>query len=145
MRGRVTDIFSRALAVLCLAGCIAAAAPALASSEAAKPSGPVFVKLPPIILPVFNGNTVARQAGVTLALELNEGKAESDIEPQRRRLVDAFISDLYAMFEERHDEDRVIDAALIKGRLGETAARILGPGIVREVLIQQAFERSRGR
>jgi hypothetical protein len=39
----------------------------------------------------------------------------------------------------------VIDAPAIMERLGATADRILGPGVVRAVLIQQAFVRPRAR
>jgi hypothetical protein len=135
---------SRSLLGAALLTVLLAAGPAGANEAPAK-LGPTFIALAPIVLPVFEGNVVARQAGVLLSLELVEGKSEADVEPQRRRLVDAFISDLYALFEQRHGADRVIDAPAIKQRLGATADRILGPGIVRAVLIQQAFERPRGR
>jgi flagellar protein FliL len=138
---RVTGI-SRRLCAAALVTAGLAAGPVWASGTPAA-GGPAYMTLAPIVLPVFDGNTVTRQAGVMLTLELAEGKTEADVEPQRRRLVDAFISDLYALFEQRHDADRVIDAGLIKSRLGETATRILGPGVVHEVLIQQAFERQR--
>jgi flagellar protein FliL len=136
---RIGGLLQAALLACCLA------APAGANEAPPSPAGPAFVTLAPIVLPVFEGDAVKRQAGVLLSLELVEGKTVADVEPQRRRLVDAFIGDLYALFEQRQDADRVIDAPLIKERLGATAARILGPGVVREVLIQQAFERTRGR
>jgi flagellar FliL protein len=106
--------------------------------------GPTFVKLPPIVLPVFNSqNKVTRQAGLVLALELNPGKTEADIEPSRRQLYDAFITDLYSLYDQTGGAGRVIEPGLIKQRLQETSDRVLGPGIVHEVLIQQAFERAR--
>lgn len=122
----------------------AMASPARASSEAPPPpGGPVFVKLAPIVLPVFNGESVVRQAGVVLALELEKSRTEADVAPQRPRLMNAFIGDLVELYEQRQGADRVIDAAAIKERLQGTAERVLGPGIVHEVLIQQAFERAR--
>jgi flagellar FliL protein len=106
--------------------------------------GPTFVKLPPIVLPVFNSqNKVTRQAGLVLALELNPGKTEADIEPNRRKLYDAFITDLYSLYDQTGSTGRAIEPGLIKQRLQETSDRLLGPGIVHEVLIQQAFERAR--
>jgi hypothetical protein len=103
--------------------------------------GPTYVRLPPIVLPVFEGNRITRRAGVVLALELEPGKTETDLEPKRRQLYDAFISDLYALYEQESSADRVIDATRIKQRLQDTCDRILGPGFVHEILIQQAFER----
>jgi hypothetical protein len=106
--------------------------------------GPVFVKLPPIVLPVFSGNRVARQAGLVLALELEPGKTEAELEPNRRKLYDAFIADLYDLYDQLGAANRVIEPTVIKQRLFATSERILGPGFVHEVLIEQAFERPRG-
>jgi hypothetical protein len=106
--------------------------------------GPTFVKLAPIVLPIFNSeNKVTRQAGLMLALELEPGKTAADIAPNERKLRDAFITDLYALYELTANAEHVIDVALVKERLQDTSDRVLGPGIVHAVLIQQAFERAR--
>jgi hypothetical protein len=106
--------------------------------------GPAFVKLAPIVLPIFNSeNKVTRQAGLVLALELEPGKTAADIEPNERKLRDAFITELYALYELTANAAHVIDVPLVKERLQDTSDRVLGPGIVHAVLIQQAFERAR--
>jgi len=106
--------------------------------------GPTFVKLAPIVLPIFNSqNKVTRQAGLVLALELEPGKTEAELEPNQRKLRDAFITDLYALYDQAGGAEHVIDVAVIKRRLKETSDRILGTGFVHAVLIQQAFERAR--
>lgn len=115
------------------------------SLQPVRAQGPTFVELQPIILSVFEGNEVSRQARIALALELASGKTAGDIEPLKPRLLDAFIGELNGIYEERRHADRVIDPAVIKPRLLETATRILGPGVVKDVLIQQAFERPRVR
>jgi len=118
--------------------------PSKAAKKEGTVEGPTFVKLPPIVLPVFNSqNKVTRQAGLVLALELTAGKTEADIEPNRRKLYDAFLTDLYTLYDQAGGANRVIEPSLIKQRLQETSERVLGPGIVHEVLIQQAFERAR--
>jgi hypothetical protein len=106
--------------------------------------GPAFVKMAPIVLPIFNKeNKVTRQAGLVLALELEPGKTAGDLEPNERKLRDAFITDLYALFEQTANAEHVIDVALVKDRLQQTSDRVLGPGFVHAVLIQQAFERAK--
>jgi hypothetical protein len=97
------------------------------------------------VLPVYNGNRVTRQAGLVLDLELVQGKTEADVEPNRRRLYDAFITELYAIYETRGDADRVIDPTQIKQMLQGASDRVLGPGVIKQVLIQQAFEGARAR
>jgi flagellar FliL protein len=138
-----TVVSAAGVATLSLVLLVGAAPPVHASSDAAPPAGPVFVKLAPIVLPVFSGESVVRQAGLVLALELEKSRTEADIELQRPRLMNAFIGDLVALYEQRQGADRVIDPAAIKERLQGVAERVLGPGIVHQVLIQQAFERAR--
>lgn len=118
--------------------------PAKGENGEAAIEGPAFIKMAPIVLPIFNkDNKVTRQAGLVLALELEPGKTAGDLEPNERKLRDAFITDLYALFEQNAGADHVMDVALIKQRLQDTSDRVLGPGFVHAVLIQQAFERSR--
>jgi hypothetical protein len=129
-----------------LAGPLLAAehTPAKAAKGEPAIAGPTFIKLPPIVLPVFNNeNKVARQAGLVLALELEPGKTAGDLEPNERKLRDAFITDLYTLFEQTANAEHVIDVVLVKERLQQTSDRVLGPGVVHAVLIQQAFERAK--
>jgi hypothetical protein len=119
-----------------------------AAEEGKKPAtgegavqGPTYVRLPPIVLPVFEGTHITRRAGIVLDLELEPGRTELELEPNRRQLYDAFISDLYALYDQESGTGRVINAVRIKERLQGTCDRVLGPGFVHEVLIQQAYER----
>jgi flagellar FliL protein len=120
--------------------------PALgAGKEEKKPEGPVFVTLPAINIPVFEGDTMTRQATLVLALELEKGHVEADVARFRPLLVDAYITDLTTLFEARSFEDRIIDPQVVKPALLETTERVVGPGLVKDVLIQQAMERARRR
>ncbi len=107
--------------------------------------GPAFLMLPTMTVPVFEGNEVSRQASLVLALELEPGRTETDIVPFRPRLMDALLSELTRIFEQRAAEERLIDAAALKPKLLETARRVVGDGLVKDVLVQQAFERPRRR
>lgn len=107
------------------------------------PAGPVFVRLRPIVLPIVEGDRVAKTTGIVLSLELAHGKTEADLDADRVRLRDAFITELYAYLDQHADDSRAIDTELLKQRLTRASARVLGPGVVRQVLILQAFERRR--
>jgi flagellar FliL protein len=132
----------RRLAIVIFSVLLAVAARA---AEQKAPEGPVFVTLPAITIPVYEGERLARQASLVLALELEKGRVEADVAPLRPRLVDAYITDLTAIFEQRSFEDRLIEPQAIKPKLLETTERVLGPGLVKDVLIQQAMERARRR
>jgi len=104
------------------------------------PGAPVFVDIRPLTLPVIEGNTVRRQIGVLLTLELNEGHVKHEAEEHDRELTDAFITELRRMYAWRASADRVADERLVKQRLHAAADRILGAGVVRDVLIRQLIE-----
>lgn len=139
----------RWLPVVFAAGCLSfSAAPALAagegsSEEAPAPavSGPTFVKLPLFNIPVIEGDKVTRQITVGVALELAEGLQASSIDEKKPEVIDAFLRDLYAMFAQRSGTSRIAIQASIKQRLTQTAERVLGPGLVRQVLVVQLLER----
>jgi flagellar protein FliL len=133
-------VISSALALSLLLPGLPAAAAEHGGGEKPAGDGPVFVTLNPIVLPVFEGNKVTRRASIGLALELEKGKSEADVEKLRPKLIDAFITDLHDLYEERRHEPRIIEPSIVKPRLQETANRVLGPGIVHDVLIQSAME-----
>lgn len=104
-------------------------------------SGPVFVKLPLFNIPVIEGDKVTRQVRVGLALELVEGLKADSIDEKKPAMIDAFFRDLYGMFGQRSETRRVAVEGSIKQRLEQTADRLLGPGMVRQVLILELLER----
>jgi hypothetical protein len=95
------------------------------------------------VIPVIEGDEVTRSVSVGVVLELAEGQTAASIEAKRPVLVDAFYRELYGMFAQRSGADRIAEDRTVKERLGRTADRVLGPGVVREVLIQQLFEQQR--
>lgn len=104
------------------------------------PAEPAFVKLAPINIPVIKGNQVTQQVDILLELELAQGKTKGDVEPKLPELQDAFLTDLYVIFQQRPDASQPIDGALLKERLHRTADRILDPGLVKDVLIMRLFQ-----
>jgi flagellar protein FliL len=108
----------------------------------AMPGGPPFVKLPMFSIPVIEGDKVTRQVAVYIVLELSEGQSAATLQPKERQLMDAFLRDLYGMFAQRSGADRIAIQGSIKTRLSLTADKVLGPGIVKQVLILQLYERN---
>jgi flagellar basal body-associated protein FliL len=149
MRERLRTLRLWMLAALIAGGSCLSVLPALAageeSPEKAAPgpavSGPVFVTLPLFSIPVIEGDKVTRQVTVGITLELVEGVKADSIDEKKPAVIDAFFRDLYGMFGQRSQIARVAVEGSIKQRLGQTADRILGPGVVRQVLVVQLLER----
>ncbi len=59
-----------------------------------------------------------------------------------RRLHSAFLNDLHGVLSLRYGSGRPLNAPAVKQRLKRRADRILGPGVVKEVLIQRVQKRS---
>ncbi len=132
-------------ALLCVAlfaapACAAAPAPAPAVDPA---NGPLYVPLDPIFVPLIKGDQVGRQIGIKLTLLLVDSSTKSDVVAKRKQLYDAFFRELYGFFQERVPANGRIDQAYLKTRLLKTANGVVGPHLVKEVLIEQLFERPR--
>ena len=104
---------------------------------------PAFIALDPFIVPVIRGNEIVRHVNLEITLELAPGVAEDDVNEMMTFLRDAFIKRLHGIIGRRHGrrEDEGLDMARIKRGLLADSARVLGPDIVRDVLIQSSFER----
>lgn len=108
----------------------------------AAPGGPAYVRFDPIFIPLIEGSEVRRQLGITLMLELVADQNRSDVEARRKQLTDAFFRDLYSFFQSRAGARGRVDQNYLKQRLFKVAERVVGPHQVKEVLIEQFFERS---
>ena len=137
-------LISRLLAALLCAALLAPSARAAESSEKsapAVPGAPSYVRLDPIFIPVIEGSQVTKQVGVTLMLQLFSDNAKSDVEAKRKPLYDALFRDLYGYFQDRAAASGRVDQTFLKARLLRTTNRVVGPNLVKEVLIEQLFER----
>ncbi|HTZ80388.1 MAG TPA: flagellar basal body-associated FliL family protein [Stellaceae bacterium] len=105
------------------------------------PGAPAYLAVPLFVIPVIEGGQVTRTVSVGIGLELVKGKTLDDVKPKENELINAFFQELYGLFGQRASADRVAQASIIKARLMRVADRILGPGIVQQVLILQLFER----
>jgi len=105
------------------------------------PGAPSYVTVPLFIIPVIEGGEVTRQVSIGVALELVKGKTLENLKPKETILIDAFFRELYGLFGQRSSAERIADPPVIKARLQRVADRVLGAGVVKQVLILQLFER----
>jgi len=114
------------------------------ADEAAAPPPPepaVFVEMEALTIPVIRGGAVAKYVLLQVALEVEDEEARQDVIDRMPRLKDAFLRDLHAYFAST-PLDSPLNVRTVKTRLKRVAGRIVGPEIVREVLIQGAFEKT---
>lgn len=108
--------------------------------ETAAPA-PVFVTLEPFIVPVIREGRVVKQVSLTITLELAEPNAETEVAAKMPYLRDAFLTRLHGLMGRRRRDGRTFAPEVVKRRLLAESERVLGAGVVRDVLVQGALEK----
>lgn len=115
--------------------------------EAEKPKPPpepppVYVRIPPIILPVIGSNRVEQQITVVLMLQVADQEAAGKVQGKMPWVSDTFFTTLYGAIDEGHLlNGSLIDIPALKQRLISTSNKLVGKGVVKEVLIQTILQR----
>lgn len=104
-------------------------APVLAAGggEASPPPEFEYYQVPPVMLPVINELGAVQQVSLAISLECPFGK-KGELAAYGPRLVDAYISDLFAALGAGHIMLRgeVVDVARLKERLTAVTEKVLG-------------------
>lgn len=107
--------------------------------ESAAPA-PVFVTLEPFIVPVIREGRVVKQVNLTITLELAAPHVQTELAAKMPYLRDAFLTRLHGLMGRHRRDGRAFAPEVVKRRLLAESERVLGPGVVRDVLVQSALE-----
>lgn len=115
----------------------------IAREEAAKPPPPVaYVRLNPIVVPAIGKEKVEQFVTIVATVEVDAAK-QPQAQAQVTRLVDAFISTVYAGVDDKTlMSGPLINIPVLKEKLTAAAGRVLGPGVVQGVLVQVVTQRN---
>lgn len=105
------------------------------------PVRPEYVEIEPFVLPVIlEGQGLHRSIYFNFRLKVHKGTA-SDVRPHVVRIQDAMYRYLHhwiPLWLRDHDD---IDLHVMKDRLRDVAARVVGEGVVEEVMLRAIFDR----
>ncbi len=129
-----------------LALAVGGAATAVAESPA-KPrtaaiggeAGAAFIKLDPLQIAVTPDGRRFYQVLLAVSLEVPQAENQAVVEKLMPRLRDAYIRELYGRPVNRDGRWGPQELELVKRRLLAQSDRVLGPGVVSNVLVQQAL------
>ncbi len=127
--------------LVALAALVGMAAAARAGEVQVAESRPKFFEMRRIIVPIIHGDTLAGQLTIVVFLELEEGADRDTIREALPRLRDAYFRRLKRHTELQRNIMTHMPLTKIKRLLMEANLRILGPGVVRDVLVQNAILR----
>ena len=102
---------------------------------------PFFVRLDGLNIPVIRELRVERHLLFSIALEVGDSRARHDVWMALPVLRDAFVRDLHGFVRLIRFEDETNYLTTVKARLHKVCDRVLGPGVVKAVLVQEMNER----
>ena len=101
-----------------------------------------FIKLDAFSIPVIRYGKVDKYILLQATLEVVEPAARQRAQRLMPRLKNAFLMDLHGYFADRPADKKGVNTRTVKKRMKRVADRTLGPNIVKEILIEGAFERN---
>lgn len=110
----------------------------------AKEEGPPheFVELDPLLLPIMDNNGVNQVISLVVALEVEDAKTAEEVTKMTPKLKDAFIQEMYGRLNQYAAlKGGAVQVSDIKKHLNEISAKVMGEGVVKDVLLQVVQQR----
>lgn len=102
----------------------------------------VFVKMDPLVLPIIDADGINQIVSLVIVLQVHDEAQKAEVEGQMPRIKDAYIQDMYGVLNKNVAvKDGVIQVGIIKEKLGVANDRVLGEGVVQDVLLQVVQQR----
>jgi len=103
---------------------------------------PLFVDVPQLLIPVFEGDKVATTVQIQITLETSSEDNKVKVKHLMPRLNDAFLRALYTLVPQLLKKGTQIDVDVVKLRLQSVATKVAGEGVISRVLIQSITDTS---
>lgn len=101
-----------------------------------------FVELDPLLLPIIDERGVTQTVSLVISLEVPDAKKAEEVKNLAPRLKDAYIQDMYGVLNRNVAlKGGVIQVSMIKARLNKVSQKVLGEGMVNDVLLQVVQQR----
>lgn len=124
-------------AVFMLNGKSAVAKPVEPVVEA--PKFPIFVQMEPLNVPVIRSDNKRYIYAIGMALQVQDEKTKGLVTAQMPRLRDAFLRQVNGQPLEGGQGNDAVNLELLKRRLNGQADKILGTGVVEDVLFHRVI------
>lgn len=95
-----------------------------------------YVELTPFVVPIIRERQVTQHLTVKVVLQVVAGTGVARTKALRPRLTDAFLSELHGLYDKRFVQDSADAVPILSKRLRQVGARVLGPGVIEDVLVQ---------
>lgn len=101
-----------------------------------------YFRLAPFHLTVIRDGRVAGQVSLNVTVETASRSENQTIIEKRGQIHSAFLRDLHAVLSLDNGSGRAFSPNTVKTRLQNVADRLLGPGVIRAILIENVYTRN---
>ena len=101
-----------------------------------------YVELDPLILPIVDKTGVTQTLSLVVMIEVGTPEAAAKVEELAPRLNDAYIQGMYGTLN-KHEalQGGVVQVGMLKEKLNGISHKVLGEGVVNDVLLQVVQQR----
>lgn len=102
---------------------------------------PEFFRMPPFSVPTIREAGVVGQISLMVTLEVVGLSNKTKVIQKRQHLQSGFLRDLYGVASINNGSGQALQLDTVKNRLNMVADRVLGAGVVKNVLVENAHTR----
>lgn len=105
--------------------------------EEAKGSAPTYVQIEPLVVPIMDAEGISQTISMVITIEVDDEANAQKIRDLKPRIKDAMIQNLYGLLNQQAALDKgVVRVGYVKKRLNDVTAKVMGDGVVKDVLLQ---------
>jgi len=102
-----------------------------------------YVTLDPLILPIIDKDGISQTVSIVISVEVSDKDKAEAVTDMVPRLKDAYIQEMYGVLNKQAAlQGGVVQVGMIKERLNQITQRVMGEGVVNDVLLQVVQQRS---
>lgn len=96
-----------------------------------------YVEMDPIILPIIGRDGISQTVSMVVSIQVADDLKAEEVRQHLPRLADAYLSDMYGTLSQQAAMDAgVIKVSMLKSRLAAITHKVMGEGVVQDVLLQ---------
>lgn len=98
---------------------------------------PAFVEMDPLVVPIMDNDGIAQIISMAITIEVAGEDGAQKVRDLKPRIKDAMIQNMYGMLNQQAAlNNGVIKVDYVKRRLNDVTAKVMGEGVVKDVLLQ---------
>jgi flagellar basal body-associated protein FliL len=114
--------------------------PAVEVEEVEEEAKSIFIDMEPILIPIFQGDTVAAKIQIQIKLETKSKDNAIKIQRLMPKISNIFITDMHAFLPRLIKQQERVDVIILKARLKKIVSRKLEKGLIDDILVQSVLD-----